>query len=66
MIMKKVVIYADDRTDLGKEVLSLFADVSQVLAIPVAGGLPFVTCGRSRYDGLAEIKALAAELHGDR
>jgi hypothetical protein len=61
----RIVIYADDRTDLGKEALKLLEDSAQyVVRIPVSGGLPFATKGRSRYDGLEEIKVLAEELRG--
>lgn len=62
----QVVVYADDRTDLGKEALKLFEDASQpIVAIPIAGGLPFAIKGRSRYVGLEEIKTLAEELRGN-
>ena len=62
--LARVVVYADDRTDLGREAMSLFEGDSShsVLVIPTAGGLPFAIKGRSRYVGLDEIKALAAEL----
>lgn len=62
---KRVVLYVDDRTDLGREALRLLKGAS-IVTIPVDGGLPFAVRGRSRYDGLDEIKLLAAELreHG--
>ena len=62
----KVVVYADDRTDLGREALRLFENTSQsIITIPTAGGLPFAIKGRSRYVGIEEIKTLAADLRGN-
>lgn len=63
--MEKLIVYVDDRTDLGRAALHLLAGVSataSIITIPVDGGLPFVVRGRSRYVGLEEIKLLADEL----
>lgn len=63
----RVVVYADNRTALGQEALRLLEGSSHVIVrIPTAGGLPFATRGPSRYNGLDEIRTLAAELQGHR
>jgi hypothetical protein len=65
VVTEKLVVYVDDRTDLGRAALHLLAGVgatAPIITIPVDGGFPVVVRGRSRYTGLEEIKLLVDEL----
>ncbi len=58
-----LVIYVDERRELGQQALQILEDYQgPLVTIPVDGGIPFVVRGRSRYNGFDEIELLMKDL----
>jgi len=63
MTLERILLYVDERTDLGKQAVDLLAGSPvSVLTVPISGGIPEATYHKARYVGLSEIRALASDI----
>lgn len=63
MTPERILLYVDERTDLGQQAIDLLMQSPvPVSAIPVASLIPEATYHKAHYVGLSEIRALASDM----
>ena len=63
--MRRVILYADDRRALDREIIALFDGLPRVV-IPTSGGVPFAVYGCARWDyGRDDFRALVELVRED-